>query len=82
MAKKANFEIYEGLGSRKKTFAVIPFKFKEDQLDAAVNHLKKVNHCSSEHLHLTVGYVWKDELYLENPAIPGARLVSVLYYVR
>lgn len=82
MAKKANFEIYEGLGSRKKTFAVIPYEYKTEQLDAAVNHLKKVNHCSSKHLHLTVGYVWEDGLFLENPAIPGARLVCVLYYVR
>lgn len=82
MAKKTLFEIYEGLGSRKKTFAVIPFKYKEEQLDAAVNHLKKVNHCSSQHLYLTTGYVWKDGLYFENPAIPGAKLVSVLLYVR
>lgn len=82
MAKKTLFEIYEGLGSRKKTFTVIPYQYKEEQLDAAVNHLKRVNHCSSEHLYLTTGYIWKDELYLQNPAIPGARLVSVLYYIR
>ena len=82
MAKKTLFEIYEGLGSRKKTFTVIPYKYKEEQLDAAVNHLKRVNHCSSEHLYMTAGYIWKDELYLQNPAIPGARLVSVLYYIR
>ena len=82
MAKKTLFEIYEGLGSRKKTFAVIPYKYKEEQLDAAVNHLKRVNHCSSEHLYMTAGYIWKDELYLQNPAIPGAKLVTVLYYVR
>ena len=82
MAKKTLFEIYEGLGSRKKTFTVISYKYKEEQLDAAVNHLKRVNHCSSEHLYLTTGYIWKDELYLQNPAIPGAKLVSVLYYIR
>ena len=82
MAKKTLFEIYEGLGSRKKTYIVIPFNYTTEELDAAVKYLKILNHCSSQHLYLTVGYIWKDELYLENPAIPGARLVSVLYYVR
>lgn len=82
MAKKTLFEIYEGLGSRKKTYAVIPFNYTTEQSSAAINYLKRVNHCSSEHVVWAVGYVWMDELYLENPAIPGARLVSVFYYVR
>ena len=82
MAKKTLFEIYEGLGSRKKTFAVISFNYKSKELDAAFNYLKKVNHCSGKHICGTKGYVWKDELYFENPAIPGAKLVKVLYYIR
>lgn len=82
MDKKTLFEIYEGLGSRKKTFAVIPFNYTAEQFEAAVNYLKRINHCSLDHLKGAVGYIWKDELYLQNPAIPGARLVSVLYYIR
>ena len=82
MAKKTLFEIYEGLGSRKKTFTVIPYKYNVNQAVAAADHLKKLNHCSLKHIHITKGYIWKDELYLQNPAIPGAKLVTVLTYTR
>lgn len=82
MAQKTLFEIYEGLGSRKKTFVVIPFNYTVEELDAAVKYLKKANHCSSQHLYLTVGYVWKDNLYFENPERAGAKDVAVLFYVR
>lgn len=82
MAKKTLFEIYEGLGSRKKTFAVIPINYTVKELDAAAKHLKKLNHCSSYHIFVKCGYVWKDNLYFEDPAIPGAKDVAVLFYVR
>ena len=82
MAQKAKFEIYESLSKRKKTFAVIPFNYTTEQSSAAINYLKRVNHCSSEHVVWAIGFVWKDELYFENPAIPGAKIVSVFSYVR
>ena len=82
MAKKTLFEIYEGLGSRKKTYIVIPFNYTTEELDAAVKYLKILNHCSSQHLYLTVGYVWRNNLYFEDPAIPGAKDVAFLFYSR
>ncbi len=82
MAKKTLFEIYERLGSRKKTYAVIPINYTAKELDAACKHLKKLNHCSSYHIYVKCGYVWKDNLYFEDPAIPGAKDVAVLFYVR
>lgn len=83
MAKKASFEIYEGLDQRKKKFVVVP-KGAGDiyHIGEAAAYLRKLNHCSGQHIESAVGYVWKDELYLQNPAIPGARLVTVLTYVR
>ncbi len=83
MAKKASFEIYEGLDQRKKKYVVVP-KEPGDiyYIGEAAAYLRKLNHCSGLHIESAVGYVWKDELYLQNPAIPGARLVTVLTYVR
>lgn len=83
MAKKASFEIYEGLDERKKKFVVVPRGAGDKKLvDEAASYLTKLNHCSRKHIKTAVGYVWKDELYLQNPAIPGARLVTVLTYIR
>ena len=77
--KRPTFEIYEGLNGRKKKYIVL---FNDEFYFEAVKCLKKLNHCSEDHIHLTVGYIWKDELYLRNPAIPGAKLVTVLTYIR
>ena len=84
MAQKEKFEIYESLSKRKKKYIVADY--------AAVRSLKawhsfteysrKFFKCSLNHIDIHIGYVYEDELYFENPEKPGARLVSVLTYIR
>lgn len=82
MAKKAKFEIYEGLSNRKKTFTVIPFNYTTEQYEAAVNYLKRVNHCSSSHIFLTDGYILDGLLYIGESNNKKTKRVFVFYYVR
>jgi len=84
MAKKAKFEIYEGFTKRKKKYIVADYAAVRDKKawHSFIEYSRKFFKCSLDHITLQTGYVYEDELYLENPAIPGARLVTVLTYVR
>ena len=82
MAKKATFEIYEGLSKRKKTFTVIPFKYTTEQFEAAVNYLKRANHCSARHIFLTGGYILDGLLYFGESKNKKAKRVYIFHYIR
>lgn len=79
MAKKATFEIYEGFTKRKKKYVVTEFRTDFGILTA---YCKKLFKCSEAHIFATTGYLWNGELYLVNPARPGAKIVLVAYYVK
>ena len=79
MAKKAKFEIYEGFTKMKKKYIV--FATNVPGLEA-YEYGKKFFKCSAAHLVSPLGYLYKGELYLEDPDVPEARVVRVIYYVR
>lgn len=73
------FEIYEGEGrnGKPKKYVVCDYRTKSSEVFA---HCKRLFHCAIGNIVICNGYIWKDELYLTNPAIPGAKLVTVAYY--
>lgn len=79
MAKKVTFEIYEGFTSRKKKYVVTELKA---DYKTVIDYCKKLFKCSEAHIDFTCGYLWNGELYLDEPAKPGAKIVGVAYYVR
>ena len=83
MAKKANFEIYEGFTKRKKKYIVSDLNISEKQFYELLVFSKRFFRCSSKHLQFGEGYIWKGELYLElSEDIFGAKPVNVITYVR
>ena len=84
MAKKASFEIYEGLDQRKKKYVVVRDGRKDKELvKESVLYLAKLNHCSKKHIKTKLGYIIDDLLYLEGkPCNDKAEFVTVSYYVR
>ena len=81
MAKKATFEIYEGLDKRKKKYVVVHDNCTRSDMEAAAKYLMRLNHCSLTRIHSQAGYIYKGQLYLLRPN-SKARFVSVLTYVR
>lgn len=84
MAKKAEFEIYEGFTKRKKKYIVADYAAVRGKKawHSFIEYSRKFFKCSLDHIKVHTGYVYEDELYFENPEKPGSRLVSVLTYVR
>ena len=80
MAKKAEFEIYEGFTKRKKKYLVFTKTVKAT--DEIVEASKKFFKCSIGHLRFTLGYIVDDDLYLTYPPLLGATQVLVVTYVR
>lgn len=72
------FEVYESYTKRKKTYIVADIKL---DYETAMNFLKKFFKASEKHIEFTIGWVYKDELYLEDPEIEGAKEVGVGFYV-
>ena len=83
MAKKATFEVYEGLTSRKKKYLVFPdWRILTDE-DLKV--CRQFFHCARQNLNATCGYILNNELYLELSNYKtkrGAKEVTVVTYVR
>ena len=75
------FEIYKGRTekqNRKKTYLVDePGTSYISMCEAA----KKFFRCSEAHIDFTCGYLYKGELYLDDPKKTGAKYVGVAYYV-
>ena len=79
MAKKETFEIYEGFTKRKKKYIVFATNVPGPE---AYEYCKKFFKCSVDHLVYSLGYLYKGELYLEDPDVPETRVVRIMYYVR
>lgn len=83
MAKKANYEIYEGFTKRKKKYIVSNININQKEFADLLDFCRKFFKCSIAHLQLCEGYIWNGELYLELTAdIFGAKPVNVITYVR
>ncbi len=82
----ADYEIYEGITEqgRKKTYLVFTF-FEYGYLIhiKALSLAKRYFRASEKHIKIVLGYVIKDELYLDNPKKRprGSKLVRVAYYI-
>lgn len=75
---KAKFEIYEGFTKRKKKYVVTAIHADYDEV---IRFCKKLFKCSEKHIDYTGAYLYKGELYLDDPKMPGAKRVGVAYYV-
>lgn len=79
---KAKFEIYKGYNKRKKTYIVA--RINDATIATAtqlMNTAKKYFRCSEEHVKIWIGYLYKGELYLEDPQKSSAECVYVAWYV-
>lgn len=79
-----DFEVYEGRteANRKKTFLVFDYECGYVKFNETIEVARRYFRVSEDHIQICVGYVIKDELYLENlrkkPA--GAKVVRVAYW--
>ena len=76
--KNPKFVIYEGFNKRKKKYVVTDIAA---DYDLVINYCKKLFKCSAAHIDFTIGYIYKGELYLEDPCKPGTKVIGVAYYV-
>lgn len=76
----AKFEIYEGLTSQNRVKKYIVTQVVADY-DEVMKYCKRFFRCSEAHIEFTVGYLYKGELYLEDPDEEKSRAVGVAYYV-
>lgn len=72
-------EIYEGFGKRKKKYIVTK---KDADYLTVISYCKKFFKCGEAHITFEPGYIYKGELYLEDPMKYGTKVVGVAYYVR
>ena len=71
-------KIFKSLTGRK-TYLVFPSTTK---LEEAREKAKRYFRCSLAHLKQEIGYVYRGQLYLQDPERKGVRLVMVLHYMR
>lgn len=76
----AKFEIYEGLTSQNRVKKYIVTKIDADYFEVMA-FAKRFFHCSEAHIDFTIAYLYKGELYLDDPEKTGAKEVGVAYYV-
>jgi len=74
----AKFEIYKGFNKKQKTYIVTQV---EADYDEVMKYCKRFFRCSEAHIDFTCGYLYKGELYLDDPEKAGAKTVGVAYYV-
>ena len=77
--KKTDYEIYLSSSKRPKKYVIA--EISADYADV-ISFCKKLFKCSKKHIDLSPGWIYKDELYLENPHIVRAHAVVVGCYVR
>ena len=76
--KEKNYTVYEALKGRKH-YLVFPGEWvSEDMVKAACSYFR----CGEKNLYIGEGWIVKDELYLEDPEIKGAKVVSVISHWR
>ena len=76
----AKFEIYEGLTKQNRIKKYIVTKIDADYYEVMA-YATRFFKCSEAHIDFTCGYIYKGELYLEDPEKTGAKVVGVAYYV-
>ena len=81
MKKTLNYEIYESYSKKRTTKKYIVVSLRSDY-DEVINFARKFFHCSEAHIDFTIGYLYKDEFYLDDPEKRGTKAVGVAYYVR
>ena len=81
MKKNLNYEIYESYSKKRTTKKYIVTSIDADY-DEVMKFAKRFFRCSEAHIDFTCGYLYKDELYLDDPEIRGAKIIGVAYYVR
>lgn len=79
--KIRKLEVYESFSKKRTTKKYLVTDIDADYQDV-MRLAKSFFKCSEAHIDFTSGYIYKDELYLEDPEIRGTRVVGVAYYVR
>lgn len=77
--KKTDYEIYLSFSKRPKKYVVTEFGTRKPEV---LKYCKRLFKCSDKHINIRPGWIYKDELYLENPNKVGAQIVVVGCYVR
>lgn len=77
MAEKYELFIGKNKQGRDKKYLVFDYNMPYSKVFA---YGKRFFRCSGLHLYVDDGYIWDDGLYLSNPAIPGAKLVTIACY--
>lgn len=72
------FDIYKTEGGKPKTYIVT--KVDEDY-EKVIAFAKRYFHCSEKHIEFVSGWLYKGELYMEDPEKKSAKTVGVAYYV-
>ena len=77
---KNEFEVYEGRTekNRKKTYLVFPWTIGDGE--EREKTAKYFFRCNSHHLEYARGWIFNDELYLEDPHKKGKKRVCVYFY--
>ena len=75
---KNQFEIYREEFGKRKTYIVT--KIDEDY-ETVISYAKKYFHCSEKHIEFVSGWLYKGDLYLEDPLKKNVKTVGVAYYV-
>lgn len=81
MKKSLNYEIYESYSKKRTTKKYIVTSINADY-EEVMSFAKRFFHCSEAHIDFTIAYLYKGELYLDDPQLKGARSVGVAYFVR
>lgn len=80
-----DFEIYEGRTAlnRKKTYLVFAYQLGYIKYREAEKASSRYFRCTADHVKISLGYIIKDELFLENPKKKpaDAQIVRVAYWV-
>lgn len=81
MKNNLKFEVYESYSKKRTTKKYIVTSIDADYYEV-MSFAKRFFHCSEAHIDFTCGYLYKGELYLDDPEIRGAKRIGVAYFVR
>ena len=69
------FEIYKAYKGRKSYVVVL-----DENLASAQTYAKKYFKCSTAHIVCVIGYIYRNELYFQDPQKRGTRACWIAYY--
>lgn len=81
MKKHLKFEVYESYSKKRTAKKYLVTDIDAEMLDVMA-YATKFFHCSVYHINFIGGYIYKGELYLEDPEKRGTKPVLVAHYVR